>query len=205
VFGPQPSPPADCTSDGTTVGTAAVSGNGTYNPSAAFTPPSTGTYWWYASYSGDTSDGASTSGCGAGMTATTVTNPADLALTNTGSPNPVTSGQNLTYTLTATNTGGQDATGVTVTAPLPASAVFGSMTASQDSCTRTVSGPDKNKGGTVTCTIGTLAGGATATVTITVTPTKPGTLATGTATVTASNVTSDGDDSATATVTVNGT
>ena len=61
--------------------------------------------------------------------------------------------------------------------------------------------------GTVTCSIGDLAAGATATVTIVVTPTgKPGTLA-NTATVTATNVTDspDSDDSATATVTVHGT
>jgi hypothetical protein len=62
------------------------------------------------------------------------------------------------------------ATGVTVTDPLPASAVFGSVSATQGTCTRTVTAPDKNKAGTVTCSLGTLPGGATATVTITFTP-----------------------------------
>jgi hypothetical protein len=38
-----------------------------------------------------------------------------LAITNSGSPNPDLSGQQLTCTITATNTGGQTATGVTVT------------------------------------------------------------------------------------------
>jgi uncharacterized repeat protein (TIGR01451 family) len=201
VFGPQSSPPADCTSGGTTVGTAAVSGNGTYNPSAGFTPGSAGTYWWYASYGGDASNLASTSGCGAGMTSTVVSPPpADLSLTNTGSPNPVISGQQLTYTITATNTGGQTATSVSVKDTLPASAHYNSASATQGTCTR----PATSKGGTVTCTIGNLTSGAKATVTIVVTTTTPGTL-TDTATTTAANVTTDSDDSATAATTVRGT
>ena len=131
--------------------------------------------------------------------------PADLSLTNAGAPNPAVSGQPLTYTLQAANTGGQDATAVTVNDPLPASAVFKSMSATQGSCTRTVSDPNKNKDGTVNCTLGILPGGGTATVTITVTPTKPGTLTAQAATVTAGNISpAGGDDSATATVTVQG-
>lgn len=140
------------------------------------------------------------------MTSTVVSPPpADLSLKNSGTPNPVVSGHHLTYTLKAANTGGQDATGVTVTDALPASAVFGSVSATQGNCTRTGSRPNKNKGGTVTCRLGTLAAGATATVTITVTPTTKGTLAAA-ATVTAGNINPpDSDDSATATVTVQGT
>ena len=41
VFGPQSSPPSDC-SGGTTVGTASVSGENAYNPSAGFTPSQRG-------------------------------------------------------------------------------------------------------------------------------------------------------------------
>jgi uncharacterized membrane protein len=48
------------------------SGNGTYSPSAGFTPTVAGTYWWYASYSGDTNNGTSNSACGSGMTKTVV-------------------------------------------------------------------------------------------------------------------------------------
>jgi hypothetical protein len=70
VFGPQASAPSTCTSGGTTVGTAAASGNGTYHPSAGFTPSTAGTYWWYASYGGDTNNAASNSTCGAGMAST---------------------------------------------------------------------------------------------------------------------------------------
>lgn len=132
--------------------------------------------------------------------------PADPSIANVGSPNPAVSGDQLTYTITATNTGGQDATQVTVTDPLPRSAHFDSMSTSQGSCTRTAGTRPKTQGGTIACSIGTLAGGASATVTIVVTPTgKPGTLA-DTATVTASDITPpDSDDSATATVTVQGT
>ncbi len=71
VFGPQASGPTDC-SGGTTVGTASVSGNGTYGPSAGFTPSSAGDYWWYASYGGDTNNNPASSTCGAGMSETVV-------------------------------------------------------------------------------------------------------------------------------------
>jgi hypothetical protein len=72
VFGPQFSPPASCASGATIVGSASVSGNGTYHPSAGFTPTSAGSYWWYASYSGDASDNPADSACGAGMAKTVV-------------------------------------------------------------------------------------------------------------------------------------
>jgi len=64
VFGPQSSPPTSCASGGATVGTASVNGNGTYQPSAGFTPPSPGEYWWYASYGGDAGDEPASSACG---------------------------------------------------------------------------------------------------------------------------------------------
>lgn len=72
VFGPQPSPPSDCGSGGTVVGTAAVSGSGTYQPSTGYTPTTAGTYYWYASYSGDAGDQPANSGCGSGMASTVV-------------------------------------------------------------------------------------------------------------------------------------
>src|SRR5262249_21169400 len=75
VFGPQSSAPTDCSTGGTTVGTASVSGDGTYNPSAGFTPTAAGTYWWYAGYGGDSGNGGSNSGCGPGMSSTSVLGP----------------------------------------------------------------------------------------------------------------------------------
>ncbi len=74
VFGPQTTAPTTCTTGGATAGTASVHGSGTYNPSAGFTPSSAGTYWWYASYGGDSGDSASHSTCGTGMSSTVVTN-----------------------------------------------------------------------------------------------------------------------------------
>src|SRR5947209_11416292 len=71
VFGPQATAPTTCTSGGTQVGTTvAVSGNATYHPTASFIPSTAGTYWWYASYSGDSNNAASNSGCGSGMAST---------------------------------------------------------------------------------------------------------------------------------------
>jgi hypothetical protein len=72
VFGPQSAPPVSCASGGTAVGSASVSGDGTYHPSAGFTPASPGDYWWFASYSGDPSDNPTASACGAAMPETVV-------------------------------------------------------------------------------------------------------------------------------------
>jgi hypothetical protein len=72
AFGPQSSAPSLCGSGGATVGTATVSGDGVYHPSAGFTPSSAGDYWWYASYGGDSNNNAAASRCGASMAETVV-------------------------------------------------------------------------------------------------------------------------------------
>jgi len=81
VFGPQSSPPSSCASGGATVGTASVNGNGTYQPSAGFTPAAPGEYWWYASYGGSAGDEPADSACGELMAQTLVaaapTNPSN--------------------------------------------------------------------------------------------------------------------------------
>jgi uncharacterized repeat protein (TIGR01451 family) len=123
----------------------------------------------------------------------------DLSLSDSA-PATAVSGQPYAYTLQATNTGGSAATAVAVTDALPASAHFTSATASQGSCTR----PPASKGGTVSCTVGSLAAGASVTITITVTATKPG-MVSDNAKVTAGNVTPDSDDNASASTTVQGT
>jgi hypothetical protein len=64
VFGPQSTAPSDCSTGGTTVGTASVSGDGTYHPSDGFTPGSAGDYWWYASYGGDSNNNSASTSCG---------------------------------------------------------------------------------------------------------------------------------------------
>ena len=84
VFGPQASAPTTCTSGGTTVGAATVSGNNTYHPSAGFTPTGAGNYWWYASYGGDTNNNTASSTCGSGMSSTVVVKASPI-LTGNGS------------------------------------------------------------------------------------------------------------------------
>ncbi len=126
---------------------------------------------------------------------TLVTQLANLSITKTDSPDPVLAGQNLTYTLTVTNSGPSTATGVLVTDTLPSGVTYVSATPSQGSC--------MEAGGTVTCSLGTLANTATATITIVVIPTTTGTK-TNTASVTG-NVSdpNTSNNTASATTTVN--
>lgn len=99
----------------------------------------------------------------------------DLSLTKTAAPDPVMAGGTLTYTITVTNNGPGDSSSSTVTDPLPPGVAFSSATPS--TCAEVA--------GTVTCSLGPLAAGASTTITIVVTvqPTATGTL-TDTATVT---------------------
>jgi hypothetical protein len=95
VFGPRPSAPTACTG-GTTVGTATVSGDGSYSPSSGFTPRSAGDFWWYASYSGDGTNNPATSACGSTMPRTVVRTPDTLI---TGHVNRTVSGPTLSVPL----------------------------------------------------------------------------------------------------------
>jgi uncharacterized repeat protein (TIGR01451 family) len=90
----------------------------------------------------------------------------DLSVTKADSSDPVVAGGTLTYTLTVTNNGPSEATGVTLADILPNTVTFGSATPSQGSCSKLDS--------TVTCSLGTLANGASVTVTMVVTPTRAG-------------------------------
>ena len=92
---------------------------------------------------------------------------ADLAVAKADSPDPVRVGEPLTYTLTVTNNGPAEATGVTLTDTLPAGVDYVSADPDQGSCSEL--------GGTVRCDLGSLAGGTSTTVRIVVTPTAPGT------------------------------
>ena len=92
---------------------------------------------------------------------------ADLSLTKADAPDPVASGQNVTYTLVVTNNGPHGADAVTLTDPLPPGTTFVSCNTSQGTC----SGPAAGVNGTVTANIGTLAMSAAATVTIVATAT----------------------------------
>ena len=101
----------------------------------------------------------------------------DLGIVKSESPAPAVAGQPLTYTLTVTNNGPSNATGVTVTDPLPAALSFVSATPSQGSVERV--------NGVLTIHLGNLADGASATTTVvaTVAAATSGTV-TNTATVT---------------------
>jgi uncharacterized repeat protein (TIGR01451 family) len=129
---------------------------------------------------------------------TTIVNGADLSITKTGSPDPVHTGQNLTYTLTVHNGGPLAASSVSVTDQLPRNTAFGTATATQGSCSLTQ--PTKR---IVTCSLGTIASGATVIATIMVTPPSKKTTITNTASV--SSTTSDpntANNSASATTSV---
>src|SRR5262249_44661840 len=93
---------------------------------------------------------------------------ADLSITLTDSPDPVSQGTNLTYVIGVRNNGPIEATGVTLTDNLPAGVTFVSAVTGLGSCSQT--------GGTVTCNFGNLPVGANASAVIVVSPTRRGTI-----------------------------
>jgi len=102
--------------------------------------------------------------------ATLVVNEADLSVTKTDSPDPAKSGAFLTYTIVVRNNGPLTATGVSVVDNLPKGAGFSSVTTTSGTC---IAKPSKSQ---VTCSLGSLASGATVTIVIRVKPTNPGTI-----------------------------
>ncbi|MBI1760163.1 MAG: DUF11 domain-containing protein [Acidobacteria bacterium] len=128
-------------------------------PEAAAVPSITNT----ASVTGNQTDPNAANNSATAVT--TVLPRADLSITKSASPNPVTVFNSLTYTLAATNNGPSPATGVTITDQLPASVSFVSASLG---CSQA--------GGLVTCAAGSLSNGATASFTLVVTPTTGGTI-----------------------------
>mgnify|MGYP000325785094 CR=1 FL=1 len=95
---------------------------------------------------------------------TTVVPQADLAVSKTDSPDPVIAGTTLTYTLRVTNNGPSTATAVTLTDQVPAQVWFRSLSGSPWTCSM----PTQGSSGVITCTVSSLAPGASAAFTITV-------------------------------------
>lgn len=85
---------------------------------------------------------------------------ADLGITKSTASTTFTPGQQISYTITVTNSGPSPATNTVVTDVLPAGATYVSATPTQGSCSGTT---------TVTCSLGTLANAASATITLVVT------------------------------------
>ena len=90
---------------------------------------------------------------------------ADLAVTNSGSPNPVLNGNNITYTQTVTNNGPLDALNAVFTETIPANTTFQSITpaAGWTCVTPAVGGT-----GTISCTNPDVAKAAVGTFTVVV-------------------------------------
>ncbi|HEY4708814.1 MAG TPA: C25 family cysteine peptidase [Candidatus Acidoferrales bacterium] len=111
---------------------------------------------------------------------------ADLAVTKTGTPNPVLAGNNITYTITVTNNGPAAAATVTLTDTLPANtAVVSISTPAGWTC-------PAPSGGTQKCTNPSVAANATATFTLILkvtAGTQPGTVITNTASIASSTTT----------------
>jgi uncharacterized repeat protein (TIGR01451 family) len=92
---------------------------------------------------------------------------ADLGITKTDSPDPVTTGSDVTYTITVTNNGPATATSVVVTDNLPANVTF-------VSCASTGSGVCGGSGNNRTVTFASLANGDSATITLVATANSAG-------------------------------
>lgn len=93
---------------------------------------------------------------------TAVVTSADLSITKTDSPDPITAGTNLTYTITATNPGPSNSQNVTVTDTLPAGTTFVSATQTSGPA-MTITTPAVGASGTFSATASPFAAGTTAT------------------------------------------
>jgi uncharacterized repeat protein (TIGR01451 family) len=113
-------------------------------------------------------------------------------VTISDAPDPLSVGDQLTYTVVVTNNGPNDATGASLSQILPPGVSFVSATSAQGSCSEA--------GGVVSCSLGTLTMGQSTIITVVVTPTSAGTL-TSTAIVSANESDPDLGNNANAAVT----
>ena len=99
------------------------------------------------------------------MSGTGVEPTADLSVSIAASPNPVKSRGTLSYSITVRNSGGSDALHVLVNDVLSPQSTFLSGTPSQGSCVT----PSVGASGTMSCSLGTIASGASSTINFKVT------------------------------------
>src|SRR5882724_2827069 len=92
----------------------------------------------------------------------------DLTMGMSDAPDPVVVGNNVTFTMIATNQGPAPASGVLITNPLPANSIFISASASQGTAT--------NNDTAVICALGTLTNRGSAALNVTLKPTQAGPL-----------------------------
>lgn len=150
----------------TTTGTLAASGgNFVATTAASYSPTATGTYVWTASYAGDTYNNSASEGCNAANESATITTP-QLHITKTADNATVSAGSPIGFSMTVSNDAAAtgSATGVTMSDPLPGGTGIHWTIASQDgtACTLNTTAPQ-----TLSCTIGTLAAGASYSVHVT--------------------------------------
>jgi uncharacterized repeat protein (TIGR01451 family) len=91
----------------------------------------------------------------------------DLSVTQNDSPDPVRVGDNVAYTITVSNSGPNDETGVQLSETLPSGLILVSATPSSGSCAL---------GAPIICDLGNLASGGSLTVTVVATTTVAGTV-----------------------------
>jgi uncharacterized repeat protein (TIGR01451 family) len=116
---------------------------------------------------------------------------ADLAITQSATPDPAGTGKDVMFTLTVTNNGSGAATGVNVSDTIPAGSTF--IWASPG-CSPAA--------GTVSCNVGSLAVGAARTVKVVVRPTSAGTATNAASVAGAQSDANTANNSSTASVTV---
>jgi uncharacterized repeat protein (TIGR01451 family) len=141
-----------------------------------------------ASVSSDTCDKNPENNSATATTDVQASTAADLSVTKSDSPDPVTAGDNLTYTIVLTSAGPSDALNVSLSDAIPADTTFVSWSQTAGP-TFVLTAPPSGGTGTVTATADTFASGASATFTLVVNvnaDTPGGTVISNTATVSSS-------------------
>ncbi|WP_265272132.1 CARDB domain-containing protein [Nostoc sp. KVJ3] len=115
------------------------------------------------------------------------TSQPDLSISQADSPDPVIVGNPLTYTLTVSNGGSANASGISVEYTLPTGVIFNSTTVANGFTA-------SQSGGVITFSGGSINAGSTATLTVSVTPNSAGILTSGTATVDPNNTIAESNE-----------